>query len=105
MFNEAEAQQALALVNKKIAHLFLTEPKAVSFIFIDHIGGKGPREILGQCTYGVNEIKIKVVPGWQNTAVHELAHLYRPGASEKEIRKTTNDIINYLKGKTLYQPR
>ena len=96
MFNEAAAQQALTLVNKKIARLFLTEPKAVRFIFVDHIAGKGPFEILGQCTHGINEIKIKVIPDWQNTAVHELAHLYRPGVSEKETRKTTDDIINCL---------
>lgn len=103
IFNETEAQEVLAIVNKKIASIFLTDPKPVKFEFLAHIGvkkqGYKTKECVGMCIHGGGEniIQLKIYPGWQNTAIHELAHLYNPGGSEKRTEKVANDIIKYLK--------
>ena len=102
MFNEAEAQEVLATVNEKVAGIFLTEPKRVRFIFVSFIASRQPgKVVLGLCLHEAGEIQIRVAPGWQSTAIHELVHLYNPGCSEKRTRQISNDVIRYLKGKTL----
>lgn len=99
IFNEAEAQEVLAMANEKIARIFMIEPKPVRFIFLNHIAyRRGDKECLGICNHEDNEIQIKVWPGWQNTAIHELAHLYNPDGSERKTEKVAHDIIRYLKG-------
>lgn len=97
LFNETEAQRVLAIINEKIAGAFLTEPKLVRFVFLNHIDTSRRGVLLGTCNTENNEIRILVRPGWQNTAIHELAHLYDPQCSERTIGKVANDIKRYLK--------
>lgn len=102
IFSEGEAQKVLAMVNEKVASIFLTEPKVVRFVFVDHIPDRTLGKVcLGLCIYEDNEVKIVLRPGWQNTAIHELAHLYSPDSSERKTEIVAKDIIKYLKGAIL----
>jgi hypothetical protein len=97
-----KATKVLVEVNKGIAGIFLQEIKPVRFIFLTYIASPRPDKVcLGQCihVYPINEIQIRIRQGWQNTAIHELVHLYNPGSSERQVVKTTKDVIKYLKMK------
>lgn len=99
IFNEAEAQVDLTILNIEMARIFVTEPKAIRFVFLNYIASPRKGKVsLGLCLHESNEIQIRLGPGWQNTAVHELVHLYNPGCSEKKTVKIVNDVIRYLKG-------
>lgn len=100
VFSETEARAALDLVNEKMAGIFCLPVKKIRFVFLSHIATRGKGEVVvGQCVYldGYDEIQICLRPGWQNTAIHELAHSYNPGESEKRIREIVCDVIKYLK--------
>lgn len=100
-FNEDEAIEILNVLNDKMAGIFCQPIRKVLFVFLSHISTKSGhgRVVLGQCVRGADyeEVQILVSPGWQNTAVHELVHVYNPTEKEKRIREITADVLKYLK--------
>ncbi len=95
-----KATEVLAEINPFIAHIFVQEPKPVRFVFLTYIATPlKDKIVLGQCIHSspINEIQIRIKQGWQNTAIHELVHLYNPGASETRVKEITRDTIRYLK--------
>ncbi len=101
-FSESEARQQLADVNSAMANIFCKPVRSVRFVFLSYIAsGKRNTTALGQCVRMAegDEIQIVVRAGWQNTAIHELVHVYNPNTSEKRIRQITEDVIRYLKSR------
>lgn len=99
-FNETEARGILDLVNEKIAGISCQSVRKVRFVFLSYIAAKGKgKVVLGQCVRQTDfdEVQICVRPGWQKTAVHELAHVYNPDVTEERIKVITADVIKYLK--------
>jgi len=95
---------ALKEVNRKVAACFSNLPVEVKFKFVNYIKvekvNKKTRCVditLGTADIITNTITLLAVQGWQETAIHELVHIYRPNMSEKEVRKTTIKVISYLK--------
>ena len=94
--------KALEEVNKKIAASFNQSPKAVHFTFVDYIDRKAKKTntyiyfTAGQTNLLDNEIKLVTRRGWQETAVHELIHIYNPEMSEKQVEKITEGVVKYL---------
>jgi hypothetical protein len=104
LFDIEQATKVLNYINKDIAGIFIQEPKPVRFIFLTYIASPAKDKIvLGQCVHSspLNEIQIRIRQGWQNTAIHELVHLYNPGASETRVKEITRDTIRYLKAVNL----
>jgi len=100
ILNETEARVILDLVNERLAGIFCQPIRKIHFVFLSHITARGKGEVvLGQCVRldGYDEVQICVRPGWQKTAIHELAHSYNPYATEKRIGEITVDVIKYLK--------
>jgi len=100
IFNEKEATEILNLINEKVAKSFCKPIHPARFVFLSYIAtNKRDYSVLGQCIHGTvcTEIQIVMGPGWQNVAVHELVHMYNPGATEKKVRQLTNNVIKYLK--------
>ena len=95
------SEELLPFINARVAAVFCQRPKPVRFVFLHYIAN--PRGKLGECL-GLcvrcgdgAEIQLKACPGWQNTAVHELVHLYNPGKSEKTIKALTVEVIRLWK--------
>ncbi len=105
LFDIEQATSVLAEVNIGVAAIFHQEPKPVRFVFLTYIAPeareKNTKIVLGQCIQAspLNEIQLRICEGWQNTSIHELVHLYNPGASERQVVKITRDVIKYLKAK------
>lgn len=101
MFNEDEARGILNTLNDKMASIFCQPVKKVRFVFLSHISAKSGKGqvVLGQCVQGSDyeEVQILLCLGWQNTAVHELVHVYNPTDKEGRIKEITADVIKYLK--------
>jgi hypothetical protein len=92
------AHRALESANQLVASLFTKRPKEVRFVFLSYISGASRGEqIVGQCVHESNEIQLLARIGWQNTAIHELVHLYYTDGTEKEVKQITSKIIRYLK--------
>jgi len=99
-FEQDRAIEALNTVNEKMAGIFCQPVRKVRFVFLSYIASnRKTAEVLGQCVRvsDFDEVQIKVRHGWQNTAIHELAHVYNPDVEEKRIREITHDVIKYLK--------
>jgi len=98
--DSVRTHEALHEVNQKIASVFLQEPKDVRFVFLSYIAnpqGRNKGTCLGMCVRDADEIQLRVGVGWQNTAVHELVHLYNPDMEEPQVEKVTKDVCKYLK--------
>lgn len=99
-FDENEARNLLNIVNERIAGIFCKPKREVRFVFLSYISSRHQHiEVLGQCLRfsDFDEVQIKLCQGWQATAIHELAHVYNPGITEKKIREITADLIKFLK--------
>ena len=109
---DPQRQRALEALNRRLAAVYRTEPKAVIFEFVSVIDQrvmlqddgkiKVVREVLGDCAHSLGRIRLVIKPGWQNTAVHELVHLYNPGRREDWVKRATLDVIRLLKQGALW---
>jgi hypothetical protein len=109
LFDIEQATSVLTEVNEGIARIFKQSPKPARFVFLTYIApptNDKRKVVLGQCIHSspINEIQLRICQGWQNTAIHELVHLYNPGASEKRVGEITRDVIKYLKAKNEANP-
>lgn len=97
--------KALEEVNRLVAICFCQPVKEVTFKFVDQIdiqrkqrhGFTYTRCVMGQADYENNVVTLIYHKGWQETAVHELVHIYLPFATEKKVIELTKKVIAYLK--------
>ena len=111
VWEEHRAHLTLEMLNKRIAACFNQQPRDVTFLFVPVIERHQvlhegqlitTRETTGDCNRATGVIRIVPIKGWQQTAVHELTHLYNPGRREATICKLTRDAIRYLKNPMLW---
>ncbi len=91
---------ALDELNRHAAGIFGRPVIAIRFVFLSHIKSKRrDEEVLGLCVTSASgvEVQLKLRPGWQNTAVHELVHAYNPGVSEARTKEIAKDLVKFLK--------
>jgi len=91
---------ALNQVNIMVAAAFCRKPKAITIEFCQCIVAKNQKRLsqcVGTCDLYSNHIQLVWRNGWQNTCLHELAHLYKPTATESQIYIVANDLVKFLK--------
>jgi len=95
------AQRALQELNRRVAKVFLQEPKPVRFVFLSYIahpsGKRAVGTCLGMCVREANEIQLRIDTEWKKTAIHELVHLYNAKMTECQVEKATGEVCKYLK--------
>lgn len=90
----------LQIVNEKVAAAFKSTAKEVQFEFVSFIPCEQKNKVaLGRIFLNVTPPQVKLVlrPGWPNTAVHEIVHLYDPYASENKVEALSLQVAKYLK--------
>ena len=110
--DDPQRQLALDALNRRIAAIYRQDIKPVTFEFVPLIDQRVRlmddgtrrmvREVLGDCHHERGRIRLVAKPRWENTAVHEMVHLYNPGRSEGWVKKATLDVIRLLKQGALW---
>lgn len=110
--NDPQRQLALDTLNRRMAAIYRQDRKPVIFEFVPLIDQRVQlmddgttriiREVLGDCHHEIGRIRLVAKPGWENTAVHEMVHLYNPGRSERWVEKATLDVVRLLKQGALW---
>lgn len=112
IFDEPKAQDALIVLNRRVAAIFNQPMKTPTFVFVPLIDRRDVldisgnvvtvREVLGQCNLKTGMIMLIPRPGWQWTAIHELVHLYNPIRREPWVKKRVEECVRYFKSPMLW---
>ena len=107
LFDEARAQLALEVVNRRVAGIYRQEPLPTMFIFVQLLDRREVlqpsgkvlvvSEALGDCNHETGIIRLVIRKGWQATAIHELVHRYNRGRREAWVRRAAVDVGRLLK--------
>ena len=100
-------RDVLEMLNQRVASLFGVPRKDVKFVFVPLISRRQVlrgqevvtvEEALVTCNHMTGVISIVLPrPGWRETVIHELVHLYHPKARESRVVGLTKETIAYLK--------
>jgi len=93
-------------VNRKVAAIYLQEPREIKVVFVPMIKREQvlvgteiitTKQTLGDCDIQSGLIRLVRRDNWGNTYIHELVHLYNPTRGERWVRKAVKDVIRLWK--------